>query len=505
MTDITVAVPARTGFAIARLAKFAPALAVFALAVLIRVVLHLNPDVSWLLLVGDKMLHGARVYVDVIETNPPASILLYLPAVWMENHFGIAAETVVVLSVFAESFASLALCRRLLLRAKLIREDELPLFAGAALLMLLVLPFDTFAEREQIALIGMLPTLCVFMSRLANVRVEPGLAIVAGLGAGAAVAIKFYFALPLLTAFSFLLWQNRRDLWKAAGLLFAPENAAALLVACGYGAVVWRCFPAFSQNILPLLLTLYVPVKASVWFMMATPSFFMWAAGAVAAVALARRKILEPLPAILLLASFGFVAAVLLQGKGWPYHGYPALALVLLLLGILLLRERGPRLRISAALAVAAYAILLPLSTIWFDESNEPKRLVGAVAQLAPQHPRIIAISDDLAIGSPLTRLVHGEWVGTTHSQWMTDYAHYLLRKTHPDAQTAAQIRRYATLDRDMLASDIASHRPDVVLVDRRAEHAWILGSLPLKAMLLGYREIKSVSGVEIWLRKTGA
>src|SRR5690349_11187977 len=53
--------------------------AVLAAAVLLRFFLLANTDVSWLLTVAERVLDGQRLYIDVIETNPPAAVLLYLP------------------------------------------------------------------------------------------------------------------------------------------------------------------------------------------------------------------------------------------------------------------------------------------------------------------------------------------------------------------------------------------------------------------------------------------
>ena len=37
----------------------------------LQVLLRVNVDVAWLLTVGEKMLDGQRLYVDILETNPP--------------------------------------------------------------------------------------------------------------------------------------------------------------------------------------------------------------------------------------------------------------------------------------------------------------------------------------------------------------------------------------------------------------------------------------------------
>jgi hypothetical protein len=48
--------------------------AVVAVAVLLRQALPFNVDVSWWLIVSERMLDGQRLYVDILETNPPMAL-----------------------------------------------------------------------------------------------------------------------------------------------------------------------------------------------------------------------------------------------------------------------------------------------------------------------------------------------------------------------------------------------------------------------------------------------
>ena len=54
---------------------------VFVVAVLLRQVVPLNTDVSWLLVVCERMLDGQHLYRDIIEINPPMAAFAYLPGV----------------------------------------------------------------------------------------------------------------------------------------------------------------------------------------------------------------------------------------------------------------------------------------------------------------------------------------------------------------------------------------------------------------------------------------
>jgi hypothetical protein len=68
---------------------------ILAAAMAVRHFVGANSDVSWEITLSEKILDGQRLYVDLIELNPPASTLLYLPAVALARAFGLTPEIVV--------------------------------------------------------------------------------------------------------------------------------------------------------------------------------------------------------------------------------------------------------------------------------------------------------------------------------------------------------------------------------------------------------------------------
>src|SRR5215204_4209490 len=90
----------------------------------------LDCDVSWLITVSEKLLAGQRLYVDVIEPNPPASVWLYLPAVWLADRLGLHAEAVVAGAFMAAAVLSVAANLRIAAR---LRQPPKPLFLAAAI------------------------------------------------------------------------------------------------------------------------------------------------------------------------------------------------------------------------------------------------------------------------------------------------------------------------------------------------------------------------------------
>ena len=73
-------------------------LAALALAVAGRHIALANTDVSWLLTLDEKWLDGARPYVDIVETNPPMSLYLYMPVVLLGRWTSIAPDRAVVVT-----------------------------------------------------------------------------------------------------------------------------------------------------------------------------------------------------------------------------------------------------------------------------------------------------------------------------------------------------------------------------------------------------------------------
>jgi hypothetical protein len=87
---------ARAAVAAAVLSRAAAPLALMLAALVAAVVAQARfgaiADVSWMITISEKWLDGATPYVDFIETNPPAAILLYLLPVALARALGVHAE-----------------------------------------------------------------------------------------------------------------------------------------------------------------------------------------------------------------------------------------------------------------------------------------------------------------------------------------------------------------------------------------------------------------------------
>jgi len=526
-------------------AALAPIVVIGVAAVLLQWRFGLLGDVSWLITVDEKWLDGATPYRDVVEINPPASLMLYWPAVALARVLGVAPEFTVAAFGFLSIAVGLGLAATILRRAGLLDRFG-ALGASVALVAFAALPGQSFDERDHLAAVYGLPFLALSAARAARAPVDARLALLAGLGAGLMAAIKPPYALVAIVPLPYLV--------RRAGvvpLAKAGEYYVAAAFGLAYVAAVPHAFPDYVANILPIGLDVYAPIRESFASLLAAPGPLFAFVLVVCALRLARDDPGEPLVAIPALAGLGALAAYLVQGKGWLYQAYPALAFFALAAGAALARAHQPRPRVAlGALAffAAALALLalgrwpLPLAFVaagvgaalaWALEGRkgaapiaemgvaaalgaacglfamngiETPAIARALASLGP-HPTVASLSESLAFGHPMARRVGGVWVQSVPSLWITAAARRRIDENPGDGALAERMRVYIDADRDRLVADLNRRRPDALLVGRLDTrfHQWVWNDPKITAARADYRlfasETDSGFPAELWVR----
>ncbi|MBV9527218.1 hypothetical protein [Sphingomonas sp.] len=461
-----------------------PALAAAALALLAIVIQSLwmpvDADVSWLITVCERVLGGDRLYENIIEVNPPASVWLYMPLVWTAARLGLRPEAVIVGAFVVGALASTTATVRL---AASLGDDETPGWLAPALAFAtLVLPMGLFAEREHAALLLALPILAA-LATIAEGKATPrGSTVLSGIGAGLVIVLKPPFALAILAPAVWAAVKQR----SVRPLL--PAFAAACMVCAMYALAVAALAPAYF-DLLPVLEQTYLRMH-EVWWKLII-GVLLFPAISAGLVAVLRPPRIPPLAVAWSLGALGFTAAALVQAKNYPNHWLPGAALAALAVAAALSvseTEKDRRRLVGAGL------ILLVAMELHATAIRPDPALASAIEQAVPPAPTIMALSTELDTGHPVTRNVGGQWVGSRASLFTAAGARFVGLK-HP--QAAALYRD----DVHAFALDVARHRPELILVNL-AEKPQLMAEPEIRSAMAAYHPSRRADGVELWLRR---
>jgi len=472
---------------------------VFAIAIGLRQVVPLNTDVSWLLVIGERMLDGQRLYRDIIEINPPMAPFAYLPGVALARVLGVDPRHVIDAQLLLMAAASLFAVSRILRLSPATAPSRSGAFAVWAAAVVTILPMHVFAQREHIALLTFLPALAVYALRSNREPLPLWAILIAGIGAGITLAFKPFFTVP--AAFCILFAAIRSRSWRA---LFAPENIIAGVIVTVVSLGTYILYPEYFTITYPLVRDTYLS-----WSMPAAVIFLNHAtlisAVALVSVLLARQKARpDPVLLVAVLAAAGFAVSFFLQRRGWAYHSFPMVALALLAMGYALtgVASEEPRSRRAEAASVVVMAATFALGMLWFNTNVYVGPIREAIAGLK-SNPRILMLSGEAALGHPLVRDVGGVWVSRQENLWLRAFTRVTREKTTVDAATDARLNGYLALERKWLIEDFRKLPPDIVLVDnlRDGWGDWVRADAELSQLLKPYSLVRSVEGIDILRR----
>jgi hypothetical protein len=415
-------------------------------------------DVSWQLWIAHHLRHGARLYGDIMEVNPPLWFWMAMPIDALAEMTGLSSWPLLIGATGLATLASLIATGRLI--GHLPAPHRAALLAYAAL-VILIMPMTDMAQREQFALIGALPYLALVACRCEGRNVPLGLAL--GVGAGAAIgfALKHYFLLvPGLLELWLLAGQGRG--WRP----LRPETLITAAVGALYAVAILIFAPGFVTAMLPLVTLAYGGNGTSLDRLIQLPQI-VWLA--IIPLLLANHRLLRartaPLTTAALIAASGFAAGWFIQHKGWLYHSIAATGCLAMALA-LLLAEAGGRVNRLARLAAPAM-LVLPLAYGLLRgaqaESPAQRDAHAAVAGMLPGDS-VAFVTSDPALAWPTTYLQGFRYPTRYYGFWMLQ-AIVTHEQTDHDP-------RFAALNRRITAEMVTDYRcapPERILFSRPA------------------------------------
>ena len=468
-----------------------------------------NVDVTYLIVVCNRLLDGAGLYVDVIETNPPFSVWLYMPFTLGERFTGVPAELFLSLGIPAFALASVALCARILQAVDRFSAPRFGWLAPVAVAAVLYLFPGNFGQREQIGIIALLPWLALLIARDTTSDFHSGSTfahVLAGAGAAVFVMIKPPFAVLALALPTVGLCFMRRSLRP----LLTVEALLGAAITLAYLAVVAVFYRAFFTDLMPMLAELYLPARKGILHGdLARPVAGLFILAAVA-FAVARPGRIDRGAALLFLAALGYVPCYLWMGKGWDYQAMPIH--VFGMLGLCVQLWTVPRYRewaSTARLAVAAGIFLviglvaagIGQGVLEASQKAELGRTRDAIAAHVAR-PTVASVATRMQAAFPLTRMIEGRYQSRYASLWAVENAETMMA-----AAGSADVEHLRSL-RDRHIADAAAElqqlRPDVILAGgsrKTAGQAAISTNSAIQVALENYSVVYRNSAATIWLR----
>ncbi|TJW45071.1 MAG: hypothetical protein E5W83_12515 [Mesorhizobium sp.] len=457
------------------------------------------PDTSWIITVCERILGGDRLYVDLIETNPPFTVWLYLPAVYLANVLGIAPEYLVhgysyAVCVFALRFAGFVAHR-----ARFAENSELYTLLPVFLALLVLFPGNSFSERENLGVALLLPLLVLMAWRASGDRSsEPDwrLAALAGLSGSVVVLVKPYYAVMILAPALYVAWRER-----SIRPLFAIEYWLAGIACLTYLIATLWLYPEFMRDIYPKLAGTYMRHKQY------APVFFIvgiYLIPFITLLLLRTGRALSPLVVVLAIASVAGLVPLIYQAKGWSYHAYPAIVLVLaaMLCRVTERSSAGTQLTIVQKILLAA---VLAVSWLPFRYTQKPEPDFVASIRAAVDHPTIGLIGSGIESGHPLTRMIEGRWISVHCSDWLGSFAAAFAQKERVQGNTIDAARLEA-LERGFLDSklrELETAKPDLILI-QKSDTFWVphvMKRSDFANFMKGYRPLAEDQIIRVYLR----
>lgn len=460
-----------------------------------------NVDPSLLLNAADRVLGGERLYVDVIETNPPLIVFLSIPAAALARITPIPAILAFNLGIMALIALSLTLSVGILGRRVpgLGRESSRVVLIVLFVVALPLVGYD-FGQREHLALLLVLPYLCSAIMRRLGYHTAFRAAVLAGVMAGLGISLKPFF-LPLwLGIEGYLALTVGMKSWRRAesvaifGVFAAYAAAICLLTPSYFDVARWvaQTYGAFISVPRKYLLTSRPVIWSVIWVALTwlVPANKEWAA----------------VRSVLSITFVAYLSSFIVQGKGWPNHWYPARASAAIVVAIGacrlggILRDFGnrrashislpTRLRTVGRLLIRHRTAMLALILLHFGSQLAIKTAnrYGSLERFPWYLPQMLTTLERIApggsvsalsvypqVGFPLVNLAEREWASRFfHLWWLPGVYADQVGQDRPVSYHP--LEEQSELERellDMVVDDFLNRRPEILIVDTH-QYMWM-------------------------------
>jgi hypothetical protein len=439
-----------------------PALAFLPLVLLPPV----NHDVAAVLGFSERWFAGERLYVDLIDINPPLIFVLNLLPAAIAAWTGLDSVRALQLCLLTLGMAQTALCH-----AVRHRDAEGPiertLLDILPALFTLACGYD-FGQRDVLMALLALPYLLAASRRAAGEK--PACAMLAALMAGLGFALKPYFlAIPALVELAIIAFRHPRAGWT---WLRDPTPWTLFALQLTYLAAIALFLPVFFTDIFPLAWNFYLVLGDQTplgVLLVARMIPALWMLIPLIGLTLSKP---HPLTLVFAAAALGALASVMAQHQGWSYHIVPleffTCALATLTAAHALDRIGAPR-RAAAVLTgfFALYALAVgeaPRKQLDYPTSDAAE--LTALLRKTASHQRVLAFSPGIWPIYPALNDAHARLTVRTMNMWILEGAYRTCTPGAPRYRPIPDMSPPERLMHDSVIADFIADPPAAIIVD---------------------------------------
>lgn len=419
-----------------------------------------NHDVAWFLFAARDWLAGARLYVDLVEVNPPLNFYLTLPALGLADLLGISDGNGHYVSMALLLLIILTWSERILRSGFSWSPPRRALvLAGLALGIVLPSP-DGLGQREQVMVLLFLPWA---LHEAAARRQTPGQTLATALVAAVGMCLKPHFVLfPLaITVLNCIEARSLRPVLSLANIVFLAVGGANV-------CFVLLVHATYLTETVGLALEVYSAYgKPAAEILSGIPAS-LGLGGLALAIRLRSQPLSRPIRVFVALVAAGLLT-YFAQGTGFGYHQLPFLAFLTAACCVAL--AEADRMRPDLALAgLTVVAIALSGVQKGFYRNSSVAEIEQEVARIGPVRS-LIVLSSNVYAGPAVAMALDADWASGYPANWLVPGAVNRLAKADCTAQPdlCRRLTAIAAKNRSDVIATISTRRPELMIVDLRS------------------------------------
>lgn len=292
----------------------------------------MNVDIAYLCQSAERMLNGIGMKDGYYDTNPPLSIILYIPVVLLHKFSGFELYNCLYIFGFSCLILSSLLLYRLLKISKWCSEEKIHILIISYIAANMLLTGHEFGQRDHLLLVAALPLFLTQIMMTFKIQVSQPIQWISLIWGAIFILLKPHYGIIPACIFIHRAFTQKRFFSIMCDKDFLVLAGCALL----YLGLLLTIFNAFLFEIMPDILSFYVIAPKNNTMIGSA----MFIAISVALLIASMKLLKTPEPLLIGLSAIALLCVIpyYLQGHGFLYHSIPVKIMLLVTASLFLYR-----------------------------------------------------------------------------------------------------------------------------------------------------------------------